>query len=216
VILPAGDTIPYVATGPAFMGQAASQAPMTGNFTWRDEFSADELDRAWHHVRVPRRRWADLGAKPGWLAIQPLGEGLETLANPSFLGRRQQHIVFEASTALEVPATEGTEAGLVVFQNEHYWYFLGVRRTADGVETFLRKSAGTLKQTLAVAEIPVGQGIRLKITGDHGAYSFAFDADGKGWQWLRQDEDGTVLSTEVAGGFIGAVVGPYARTAPGL
>ena len=28
---------------------------------------------------------------------------------------------------------------------------------------------------------------------------------------LRENEDGTMLSTDVAGGFVGAVLGPYAR-----
>jgi len=51
----------------------------------------------------------------------------------------------------------------------------------------------------------------LKVQGDSGDYAFAYDA-GKGWQWLKQDVDGTVLSTDVAGGFIGVTVGPYART----
>ena len=52
--------------------------------------------------------------------------------------------------------------------------------------------------------------LRLKIEGDSGEYAFAYDA-GSGWQWSKQDEDGTVLSTDVAGGFIGATVGPYAH-----
>ena len=30
----------------------------------------------------------------------------------------------------------------------------------------------------------------------------------------RANEDGTLLSTDVAGGFIGSVIGPYARAEP--
>ena len=37
-------------------------------------------------------------------------------------------------------------------------------------------------------------------------------ANGKGWRWLRQGDDGTLLSTDVAGGFVGATLGPYARS----
>jgi alpha-N-arabinofuranosidase len=51
----------------------------------------------------------------------------------------------------------------------------------------------------------------LKITGNGGAYSFGYAADGKGWRWLVQNDDGTILSTDVAGGFVGATLGPYAR-----
>lgn len=211
VILDKGRAIPQVLSGPAFMERGKSQAPMTGNFTWRDEFDKPTLDRAWMHVRVPKQPWVDLAAKPGQLAIRPLAEGLDTLRNPSFLARRQQHLAFESSTALTVPVEKGTEAGIVAFQNERYWYFLGVRHAGKGLELFLQRSSDGKASTVATKAIANAKTLKLKISGDSGAYSFAFDADGKGWQWLRRNEDGTILSTDVAGGFVGAVVGPYAR-----
>jgi xylan 1,4-beta-xylosidase len=210
VILEAGRQIPYVAPGPSFMSRTGTQTPSTGNFTWRDDFEAPALDRAWMFVRVPKRTWAKLDVQPGHLAIQPLAEGLDTLRNPSFLGRRQQHIRFEASTALTVPTDPGTEAGLAAFQNEKHWYFLGVRRTGQGMELFLRKNGGGKIETIATTIVAPAKALELKISGDGRAYSFAFDADGKGWKWLQQNDDGTILSTETAGGFVGAVVGPYA------
>jgi alpha-N-arabinofuranosidase len=79
------------------------------------------------------------------------------------------------------------------------------------VELFLQKNNGGTVRTVAtttLAKPPTS--LQLKIAGDDGAYSFAYEA-GNGWTWLRQDEDGTVLSTDVAGGFVGAMVGPYAR-----
>ena len=42
------------------------------------------------------------------------------------------------------------------------------------------------------------------------SYSFFYDA-GDGWQPLQDNDDGSILSTEVAGGFVGTVLGPYAR-----
>jgi len=212
-ILPPGEEIPYALPGPAFMKQAAGQAPLGGNFTWRDEFGARELDRAWMFVRVPKRDWFDLAAQPGRLAIHPLRERLDTLGNPSFLARRQQHLVFEASTALDLPAS-GIAAGLAAFQSEQYWYFLGVRRAArEGAEVFLEKKAGDgASEIVAMREAGVAGALKLKVEGNEGAYSFAFDAgDGQGWQWLARDVDGTVLSTDVAGGFVGATLGPHAR-----
>jgi alpha-N-arabinofuranosidase len=190
------------------------QAPMSGNFTWRDEFDAPRLDRAWMHVRVPKQPWADLRASPGKLAIHPLAEGLDTLRNPSFLARRQQHLAFQASTALAIPAEPGISAGLAAFQGETHWYFLGVRRKGRGAVVFLEKRAGKGVETVATADIAAGAELRLKIAGDAGAYSFAHDADGNGWKWLVRGDDGTILSTEVAGGFVGATVGPYARVEP--
>jgi alpha-N-arabinofuranosidase len=211
-ILEPGIGIPYVAPGPGFMSRTVTQASSTGNFTWRDEFDAATLDRAWMYVRVPKTPWADVTRHSGRLAIRPSPEGLDTLRNPAFLARRQQHTAFEASTALQVPTQAGTEAGLAAFQNETHWYFLGVRRIADGIELFLERHSRDGKQVVATRALPAVDTLQLKIKGDGDDYDFGFDA-GNGWQWLAQGQDGTLLSTDVAGGFIGAVVGPHARIA---
>ncbi|KAF1685374.1 glycoside hydrolase 43 family protein [Pseudoxanthomonas broegbernensis] len=212
-ILPPGQAIPYVLPGPSFMKRPAEQAPSTGNFTWRDDFDAPELGKEWMFVRVPRQPWADLSAQAGRLTLRPLAEGLDTLRNPSFLARRQQHLVFEASAALELPAA-GSAAGLAAFQNEAHWYFLGVRRVGAEAELFLEKRGGDAPAAVVASRsvvVPAGRDLKLRIAGDEGAYSFGFDADGEGWQWLVRDDDATLLSTDVAGGFVGATIGPYAR-----
>lgn len=213
VILPAGQTIPYIAAAPAWMRGEATQAWFTGNFVHRDEFDGTTLRPEWLRVRVPKQAWADLAARPGALAVHPLPEGLETLRNPAFLGRRQQHLRFEASTAMTRPAP-GIAAGLAAFQSEAYWYFLGVRPAGDGrMAIFLEgRDGGGITRTLATREVEGSNTLRLKIEGDEGAYGFAFDTgDGRGWQSLARDVDGTVLSTDRAGGFVGTLLGPYAR-----
>jgi alpha-N-arabinofuranosidase len=160
---------------------------------------------------MPKRRWFDFSTRAGYLTIHPLGEGLNTLGNPSFLARRQQHLRFEAATSLDVPATPGIDAGIAAFQDETHWYFLGVRRKGADAELFLQKRSGVVAQTVATTRITnPPRSLQLKIAGNGGSYSFAYEV-GNGWTWLRQDEDGTVLSTDVAGGFVGAMVGPYAR-----
>lgn len=210
MILEPGRAIPQVAAGPKFM-RDAPQAPLSGNFTWRDEFDQPALDRAWLRLRAPKQPWADLAAQPGKLSIHPLAEGLDSTHNPSFLARRQQHLAFEASTALAVPMEGGTAAGIVAFQNGTHWYFLGVRRRDAKLELFLEKRAGGRAETIATKLLAPRTGLRLKIAGNGGAYSFGYD-DGTDWKWLREGEDGTVLSTDIeAGDFVGVVLGPYAH-----
>ena len=211
-ILPQGQKIPYVVPGPSFMKQPARQTPLTGNFTWRDEFDKPALDLQWLFVRVPKRPWADLAAQPGKLLIHPLRARLDTLGNPAFLARRQQHLAFEASTALALPAT-GVAAGLAAFQSGNHWYFLGVRRSDDGAEVFLEQGVGESRPAKTLARRAVGRAdaLRLKIDGDEGRYSFGYAADDGGWQWLVRDADATFLSTDAAGGFVGVTLGPHAR-----
>ncbi|WP_232823564.1 glycoside hydrolase family 43 protein [Dyella sp. C9] len=214
-ILPAGQPIPPAAKGPSFLQAEARPSMLTGNVQWHDHFDGAALDPAWLFVRVPKQPWADLRSHPGKLAIHPLAEDLDTLRNPSFLARRQQNTQFEASTSFAVPVDRDVEAGIAAFQNEHYWYALGVRRDGGHLLLSLRRHRGGEVATVATAELPgTLHSLALMISGDGGVYGFAYD-DGAGWTWLSRHEDGTVLSTDVAGGFIGAVVGPYARVLGG-
>jgi alpha-N-arabinofuranosidase len=238
-ILAAGKEIPYAAVGPSTAGTnevsttgGRPDAPATGNFTWRDEFDSPVLQRPWMYVRVPKQPWADLMRRPGWLTISALRTPLESLQNMSFLARRQQHLAFDASTELEIPRESGIAVGLAAFQNENYWYFLAVRRRAapsvpgdasvrpqpaeaaqhaPAFELFLERRGGKQTETVARVALDDGARVKLKIAANARAYSFYFDEDGSGWKPLRENDDGSILSTDVAGGFVGAFVGPYAR-----
>lgn len=206
MILEAGKTIPYLAAAPA--GATMASSTNTGNFSWRDNFSSATLDPAWRYVRVPDRRWADLQSQPGWLLLEAGEQGLDSLRSPHFLARRQQHTRFHASTQLAWP-TAHVEAGLAAFQNEQYWYALGVRETAKGGEVYLQRNRAGVREILALQAVPKHATLRLLIDADGGNYSFGFDV-GNGPQWLQRDVDGSLLSTDVAGGFVGASIGPFA------
>ncbi len=211
VILDAGKALPYTLPGPSWMQRGSTQSPLTGNVRWRDEFDSDTLDFEWLRVRIPKAEWADLHTHPGKLAITPLAEGLDTRGNPAFLARRQRHIVFDASTLLAIPDA-GIAAGIAAFQNQGHWYFLGVRRTADGVEVFVEQRSGEAPATvLASHAIEAGDDIRLVVSGEGGHYAFGHAVGEGDVEWLLRDADGTMLSTERAGGFVGAMLGPYAR-----
>jgi alpha-N-arabinofuranosidase len=60
--------------------------------------------------------------------------------------------------------------------------------------------------------LPTDAATQLKISANGAAYSFSYASAGHAWQTLRANEDGTLLSTDVAGGFVGAMVGVYARS----
>jgi xylan 1,4-beta-xylosidase len=223
LILARGEEIPYVAAAPALMlTLTPTSTPTSGNFNWRDDFTSRSLRPEWLQVRVPKQPWADLSSRPGWLTIHPLPASLDALTNPSFLAHRQQHLAFDASTELETPTHASVATGLAAFQSENAWYFLGVRRGASPsaehsppLELFLEKRGGARTETIGHTELPDTAHLKLKISGNARAYSFYFDADGSGWKPLKEGDDGSILSTDVAGGFVGTVVGPYARSEPG-
>ena len=218
VILARGQAIPYVAPAPAgFADSRDLPAPTTGNFTWRDDFAGPTLRTDWQQVRIPKASWADLESRPGSLIIHALPASLDTLGNPSFLARRQQHMNMEASTLLELPASGGVAAGIGVFQSENYWYFLGCRRHGDEIQVFLERDSGHGAQVIANVTIPATEAvnapdeIRLKVTAETRRYSFFYAVGNTDWRPLLQYDDGVFLSSDVAGGFVGTVLGPYAR-----
>nr|WP_238319443.1 glycoside hydrolase family 43 protein [Xanthomonas maliensis] len=213
-ILPAGQPIPYIAKAPAGMKAGATQAPLSGNFVWHDDFDQATLQREWLTVRVPKQDVADLRTRAGWLTLHAGSQGLDGPGTPALLARRQQHTRFTASTALAVPARAGISAGLAAFQNSTAWYALGIRRDGDAVQVFLDKRDGAATTTLAHTRIPATAQVRLQISGDGGAYSFAFAADGGSWQSLRRNDDAGFLSTAQAGGFVGSMIGPFAHSHP--
>ncbi len=68
-------------------------------------------------------------------------------------------------------------------------------------------------ETIASTSLPLVAQLELRISGDARAYSFSYEAGG-GWRMLKERDDGSILSTDVAGGFVGATVGPYVREEP--
>ncbi len=213
VILEQGKPVPYVSNGPASLPRGKVQPAhdrLTGTWMPVVEFDGAELGPEWIQVHVPKQKWYDLTGRPGMLTIHPQKVNLDEKRNASFLARRQQHQSFHASTSMLPPNGTGVAAGLAAFQNENYWYFFGIRRHGNGLQVFLERNAGKKPQVVAQVLAPAGQTVQLRISGDGQRYSFWYDT-GDGMTSLVKDDDASILSTEIAGGFVGTVLGPFAR-----
>jgi alpha-N-arabinofuranosidase len=209
-ILPPGERVPLTAGTPnAVPVQPDGSLPLNGSFTWRDAFESPPLSPAWIMLRTPEETWWRLDG--GRLLLTPRPALLSGRDNPSFLARRVQHPRFSAATALEPPAAAGISAGLAVFQNERNHYFLAVRRDSEGVEVFLERASGRARDVIGSARLPAASALRLRVRADAATCSFDFAADDGAWLTMLADADATLLTTEVAGGFVGATVGPHAR-----
>lgn len=217
VITEPGEEIPYAADRPA-LPEAPVDTPMTGPFDWVEEFDGETLDGAWLAFRDSPEGWARL--EDGALILEPRSQALADNARPSYLGRRQQHIHGEAElTVAFEPTAEGDRAGLAAVQSDEFWYFIGLVR--ENGETVLRverrdgpdspRHGDTLAETPLDAE--PGAPVDLKIVARGGEYDFAYRAEGGDWTRLLDGADGEILSTRVAGGFVGVTMGPYAYRA---
>lgn len=178
-----------------------------------DHFDRSSLDFCWNFLRTPKEQFYNLTERPGYLRLKIKPCRLTGLANPSFVGRRQQHIDFIARTIMEfAPRQEDEAAGLVLNQSNRYHlrmeYLLREGRTSvqlvqcvNGIETVLKSVPFHARR----------MEMMVKAKGQN--YSFYFGSeDGNELIPLSENVDGRILSSDVAGGFVGTYIGMYASS----
>ncbi len=213
VILTGDNTVPYHHPNPALEQDLPPEIPTTGNFTLLEEFDKD-LGAHWIQIRTPHEIWHSI--ENGSLRLKTRPVSIGSLGQPSFMGRRQQHTNFEVSTKLRfTPKKTGDRAGLVAFQNDDYYLFVGIQRFESESDSLIVEaksgqtdsSYGTILTSVPL--IGVSGPIFLKIEGQGEKYHFSYSWDGNDWLSITSNVDGSILSTENAGGFTGTVIGMY-------
>jgi len=213
-ILDKGQAVPYRLSAPRIAKTTASTEVTTGNFVWRDNFSSAQLLPNWNTLGTVATHWYQLNSQQKTLTINASANRLSGLAQPAFIGRRQQHMQFDANTELQLPRAEKMSAGIAAFQSEASHYYFGVQRTAKGYQAFVEQTNKSTPKTLASIHIPkevLGKNIVLGIAGNAGKISFYYQPKTGKPVTILKDADATVLSTEVAGGFVGTYLGMHAR-----
>ncbi len=213
MVIPPGQGVAYVAAQPGLPPASTSPQPTSGDFTVRASFKGPDLPRDWMMLRTPHARWWKVG--DGVLSLTPRSDPLGGHGQPAFLARRQQHPNAEVSVTLaEAPKHDRARAGLVAFQNESHFYFVGLKRVDGRVELQVEARAGGADpmegRVLASTPMPGTGPVRLKIVERGDRIDFAYAPPEGAWRTLLKDADATVLSTKAAGGFVGAVFGVYA------
>lgn len=193
-----GDPAPEMATAP---GRSDAAHPAE-----REDFEVSGLGHHWVGIRQSPEAVSSLSARPGWLVLRGHEASLDT-PEPTFVGRRQQHHHCRFRTRVE--AERGVEAGLSILLDAAAHYDVGV----DGDLVVARARIGPLVAVVGTAPRPDGPvTLTVETRPDvHGpdSVSLGFHDDAGAPQTLAQ-MDGRYLSTEVAGGFVGRMVGMYA------
>jgi alpha-N-arabinofuranosidase len=188
--------------------------PQSGNFAYTLTFEK-QLDPALLFLRtVDSSSFSLSKAKGLTLKLKP-ATCAET-GNPSFIGKRQQHLYCTTETELTfAPKGDGEQAGLVVFQDEKHFYFLSKSVAGGKPILTLYKSTTEPKIMAMLAETPLKSAtgtVQLRIAAVGDTYSFAYSENGKTWTTLKDKVDARFLSTQTAGGFIGCLFGMYATS----
>jgi xylan 1,4-beta-xylosidase len=172
----------------------------------RDDFDRASLGAQWSFVRTPREPIYSLTERPGWLTLYPQPTSIVDVGCPAFICRPQDSWDFTASGLLDfTPRTEQDVAGIVLRQNEDFSLQLLVSLDSAGqrVARAVRRFAGADE---VAAVMPVADGpLRLSVTGAGLEYQLAVN------DVSLAKLDGRGLSTSLAGGFTGTMLGPYAH-----
>ena len=160
-----------------------------------------------------------------WLYLQnPLMENYEvkdevlrmhphgTLAEndrPTFKGVRQEDVNLLVETEVcAVPNKKmPTRAGLSVYQINDGFLTFGVENNS----IVLRLKLKTIDYVVGSTPLPeTTKNVKLRIKADEKQYTFAYSLDGNTYHPVG-NMDCTLLSTEVAGGFTGVIIGMFAE-----
>ena len=176
-----------------------------------DPFDSPSLALCWNMLRTPRDPFWSLTERPGFLRLRLRPQTVMEWANPSFIGRRQQHRHFAARAAMEFTPAANECAGLVLLQNNDY-QFRFVVTAVDGatVAQLIRRERG-VDTVLGQQTVTAGR-CYLKVEARGQSYAFHVATEAGVWAPVAEGVDGRVLSTTVAGGFTGAYVGMYASS----
>lgn len=183
-----------------------------GNFKFVDKFDGNGLDDRWIALRGPREKFVQ--ESEDGLIIKPFNVNVKAQKPISTLFHRQQHAVFSASVDMHYkPETEGDLAGITCVQSETFNYVFGVTKSGEDYYLVLERTEKGESKLVAHTKLEKIGKVSLKVTADGDDYQFSYALDNGDFENLGGAVSGDILSTDVAGGFTGAMIGLYATSA---
>ncbi|QBN20506.1 glycoside hydrolase family 43 protein [Flavobacterium nackdongense] len=179
---------------------------------FKDDFEENQLGFDWNFIRTPLSRWYTLHQGKLEISLRP-EKITETKNNPSFIGRRLEYLKSVATTKMTFKTSKENEvAGLVSLQNENYQYQLV--KTKNSIELIQVFNQDKKMQSIQkIISVPYNEKeVLLRIENEGMKLRFYFGSNENNMIQIGPDQDASVLTSNVAGGFIGAYVGMYASS----
>jgi beta-xylosidase len=176
----------------------------------RDDFGLSELRVQWISVRDRPAEHCTTKERSGWLTLRARGGSLDE-PDVMFVGRRQQHPTCRVRTRIDPAEGRG---GLAVRLDEKHHYEI---EASEG-EVRVVSRVGPLRVVVGSRPVPAGPvvlGLDVSDSAPDGPrtgpdlLTFGIE-EPDGTFTALTGLDGRYLSTEVAGGFTGRVIGMYA------
>jgi len=190
-----------------------------------DNFESDTLDMKWNMIRSMKTDFYSLSERKGYLRLYMQPETIaDNYCTPSFIGRRQQHKYFGAGTAMEFkPDNDSEEAGICMIQSNEFNYvytvkiydgkpYLTLSKHYNDAEFVNHQYLETNIKKIELNKVLLPENfdrIYLYVQSECETYSFYYGfREGERIAFMT-GVDATLLSTNVAGGFVGAYLGMY-------
>jgi xylan 1,4-beta-xylosidase len=182
-----------------------------GNFTYNDKLTDKSLDYRWIAMRGPRENF--ISTSKNGVKINPFETNIKALAPVSALFHRLQHEDFETSVTLDFkPKSEKELAGITCYQSERFNYVFGITKKDKDFYIVLERTEKGESKLIASEKISLSKSIRLQVVGEKDEHHFNYSLDGKNFKNLGGPVSGDILSTDVAGGFTGSLIGLYSTS----
>ena len=117
------------------------------------------------------------------------------------------------------PGSEKDLAGLTCLQNESSNYVFGITKKGSDYILLLERnkrkgrfSREVVSEIVASTKIDIENPLSLQVKAEGDNYQFSYSTNGKEFVNLGGTVSGDILSTNVAGGFTGALIGLYATS----
>lgn len=165
-------------------------------------FDNTSWDLDWCYLRHPNIDNYQLGDNK--LSLRGTDITLDQADSPSFIGIRQRD--FNAVITCDITLTEG-EAGITLYMDESHHYDIALRKNSHGYEVIERLNIGDIKSIQKTVNCK-DRNASLMIRADNLNYNFYVKQDGV--EVLLGSAQTKYLSSEVAGGFTGVIIGLYA------
>lgn len=167
-------------------------------------FENTEWNKEWCYIRLPNNENYIL--EENALKLRGTKMTLDEVDSPTFIGLRQRD--FKADISSDVSIVDG-EAGITLYMDENHHYDLAIRKGISGYEVIKRLNIGDIKSVEQTVELKDRNHISLIIQADYEVYRFFVQLE------KEKIHLGTAqtkyLSSEIAGGFTGVIIGLYAN-----
>lgn len=182
-----------------------------GNFSFNDDLKSSQLDLRWIAMRGARENF--ITPTKNGIKINSFDTNIKAKAPVSALFHRLQHEDFEMTVNLDFkPKSEKELAGITCYQSENHNYVFGITKKDKDFYIVLERTEKGNSTLIASEKILLSKDLKVQVVAEKDNYQFNYSVDGKTFNNLGGKVSGDILSTDVAGGFTGSLIGLYSTS----